>query len=198
MSITLDPTQREYLNPNLWEIIFTDVSLPVNIPLLSNELSIKFLVSSTTLPFEKFGKEMRKTGTKHITSVEFVDEFSITFNETEDLEVYTFLKQWKDTIYDETFKTFKHGAKHTKNAIFNIQKYSLLSDLRATGALPSGAVNSFFASDLKYRTIKTFEFKNILLLGIEDLAWDYQGTGNKQITANFSVDEVIEKFSLPA
>lgn len=193
MSIVLDPLQKEYLNSNLWEMTFTDDSdfSTIGIPGIT-ATDMRFLVVSTSLPFEKFEVSTRKTGSKHISEIMFVEEFSMTFNETENLDVFKYFSKWKEKIYDSKSKTFRSRVNQTKNAVFSIQKFSILSDLRiAAGIIPGGLLNASFASDLKYQTIASFEFKNVMFKGFEDLDWDYAGEGNKQITVNFSVDEII-------
>lgn len=177
MSIIFNPVHKEYLNPNLWEMIFYG---------LGDDLDIRFLVRNTSLPFQTFSTETKSTGTKHISEINFINEFSVEFNETEDLQVITYLQEWMDQIYDRNKKVFKNG-KHTKNAVFSIQKYNLLSDLRIQGVLsPNTAIRG------GYGYIATFKFKDVLLTGIDDINWSYGESGNKTISANFTVDEITK------
>lgn len=159
---------KDYLNPNLWEFSFID------------NAEIQFLVKNITLPFISFTQQTQNTGIKYLEAYESESEFSITFLETKDMEVYDYLKEWQDTIFDKQRRVFKNGD-HTKTGLFRIQQF--------TG-------NQFLANALKkvatYRTIKAFTFRNILLLGIDAIEWDYTGTEGKQISATFIADSVDE------
>lgn len=174
MSIILNPIQREYQNPNLWEMAFVD----------PDSEAVHFLIQNTTLPFEKFDTETRSTGTKHIKSVEFVDEFSIEFNETENLDVINYLTDWQNLIYDSKTRTFRVG-RHTKDAVFFIQKYGPISDTRLAGAVPPT-----FALAGAYETTRAYLFKNLLFKGIDNIDWAYGEEGNKKVTGQFTVDEI--------
>lgn len=180
----MNPIQKEYQNPNLWEMLFYSTGRN-NFD--EDELAMKFLIRSTDLPFEKFETETRSTGSKHISGVEFVEEFSVEFNETEDLKVITFLEKWMDQIYDKKRRAFRSGVRynHTKEALFSIQRYGIISDLRIAGALsPAAAIAG------AYEYTKVYRFKNVLLVGIDNMSWAYGESENKTVTASFTTDEI--------
>lgn len=161
--------EKDYLNPNLWEFSFLD------------NTDLQFLVKSITLPFISFAQETQNTGIKYITAYESESEFSITFIETKDMEVYDYLKEWEDSIFDKRKRVFRNGD-HTRTGLFRIQQF--------TG-------NQFLANTINkvayYRTTKSFVFRNMMLLGVDPLDWDYTGTEGKQITARFIADTVDEQ-----
>lgn len=159
---------KDYLNPNLWEFSFADNS------------EIQFLVKNITLPFISFNQETQNTGIKYITAYEPESEFSITFLETRDMDIYNYLKEWEDAIYDKKNRVFRNGDQ-TKTGLFRIQQF-------IGNTYPSNIENR----KPQYNTVKSFIFRNMILLGITPLEWDYTGTEGKQISANFIADTVDE------
>jgi hypothetical protein len=156
----------DYLNPNLWEFTFVD------------ELDMKFLIKNVSLPFIGFETDGRGTGEKYYTGYTPEEEFSIEFLETKDLKVLEYLEDWMDTVYDKKLRVFNTGD-HTKNGILNIQSF----------VGNSGLLNAF-GKTLNTETIKTYGFVNMLIVRIDNIDWDYEGTDAKRITASFTADIV--------
>jgi hypothetical protein len=155
-----------FRNPNLWEFYFDD------------DPDLRFLVKSTTLPFYTLETEIRDVGTKHYTDFAAEEEFSITFNETKDFEVYEYLKDWLESIYDRHTKKFKKG-RHYKDAILAFQNF--------TGGALAGLI---VGRELEY--VKAFKFDGLLIKKIEDWELGYEGVEGTTITATFTVHRVYE------
>ncbi len=172
----------EFLNPNLWDFFFLD------------NVDLRYLVQNVSLPFIKFETETRNIGSKVLKSVTPEDSFSITFYETSDFDVYQYMTDWMDSIYDKKKRKFKvskstasvppyisgnEASKPTgyvKTAVLNVYKYNKLN---------------IFTPATKEVT-KQWKFSNLMLTGIDQQDWDYEGTSGKQITCQFTVDSVDE------
>lgn len=173
----------EFLNPNLWEFFFLDNS------------DLQFLIQNVSLPFIKFETETRNIGSKVLKSVTPEDSFSMTFYETSDFDVYQFMTEWMDTIYDK------------KKRKFNVSKPSSLPPGTPSDAgyqtPPSGYVKTAVLSTYKYNKLNIFtpatkeatkqwKFSNLMITGIDQQEWDYEGVDGKKITCQFTVDSVDE------
>jgi len=159
----------EFLNPNLWSFWIND------------NPDIQFLVKSVSLPFIKFETETRNQGSKVLKSVTPEESFSITFNETADLDVYNFMSEWMDNIFDKNNRkfrihTYKSPKSYVKTANLTTFKYNKL--------------NIFTPATTE--EVKGWKFSNLMITGIDNMDWDYEGTSNKTITCQFTVDSVDE------
>ena len=142
----------------LWDFYFEDTP------------ESRFLVVTTSLPFFNLDTETRDTGAKHYSNFNPEEGFSITFNETNDFQVYEYFKEWRDKhIFDPETRRFRLGN-HTKNAILAFQSYN--------------------KGKLEY--IKAFKFDGILFKGMEDFSLNYTDSANQQITVSFAVNEIYE------
>jgi len=169
----------DFLNPNLWDFVFVD-----------NE-DIRYQVKNVTLPFIKFETETRNIGSKVLKSTTTEDAFSITFNETSDFEVYDYMSKWMNDIYDKKERKFKIAPPPSNITSIN------------GVAPPTGYVKTAILSTFKYvkpnifipayeEPTKAWKFTNLMLIGIDNIDWDYEGTEAKQITCQFTVDTVDE------
>lgn len=163
MSIDLLTLQSMSLqNPNMWEFYLADIGAP---------LFFKFLVTETTLPFERLTTESRNTGSKHYTGYMPIEEFSLTLRETTDFDVYNFFNDWKESVYDSTERVFKSGPGKYKTAILAFQEAKL----------------PLFAT---YN--KVFQFNRLQVKGLSDVSLNYETTDSLRVTVTFAVDEVKE------
>ena len=106
----------------LWEFVFVD------------RPDLKILCQSTPLPFISFETETSKTGSVHYTSVNYIEEVSLTFFETEDLAIMEFYKKWVDAIYDYRTRSFIRGNHH-RDGILHIQR-DIVNPLSIFPSLP--------------------------------------------------------------
>ena len=169
----------EFLNPNLWDFSFED-----------ND-DIRFLIQNVSLPFIKFETETRNIGSKVLKSVTPEESFSITFYETADFDVYNYMSTWMDSIYNKVERKFRvaqpasnitsvNGVSVTKGYV----KTGLLSMFKYTKA-------NIFTPAIQEPT-KAWKFSNLMITGIDQQDWDYEGTSGKQIVCQFTVDSVDE------
>lgn len=159
----------EFLNPNLWEFYFDD------------NQDIRFLVQTTSLPFIKFETETRNIGSKVLKSVTPEDTFSITFNETADFEVFDYMSKWMDDIFDKKERKFRSSTvenpkSYVKTAVLSMFKYKK---------------DNIFTPAVEEPT-KAWKFSNLMLIGIDQIDWDYEGIDSKKIICQFTVDSVDE------
>lgn len=164
----------EFLNPNLWEFYFDD------------NLEVRFLVQSVSLPFIKFETETRNIGSKVLKSVTPEDSFSITFLETATFDVYDYMSKWMDDIFDKDKRKFKtHSTasptRYVKTAILSMFKYNKPNIFTPAYEEPT----------------KSWKFSDLMLTGIEQMDWDYVGTDSKKIVCQFTVDSVDEIKAIP-
>ncbi len=149
----------EFQNPNLWEFYIIDG--PTN---------LKFLVTDTTLPYEKLETETRNTGSKHYTGFTPIEDFTITFRETTSFAVYDYLKSWQDSIFDPIKRVFKTGPGKYKTAILAFQKPVFIAHIYS----------------------KVFQFNKMKLKGMDDKSLNYNTQDAMTISASFTADEVVE------
>lgn len=158
----------DYRNPNLWEFSFEDIP------------DIKFLVKNISLPFINFEVDNVGAGVNYYTGYTQEEEFSIEFIETDRFLILDYLEDWMNAIYDKNKRVFNTGN-HAKNGQLHYQNF----------LLNNGLLNAFGKTQ-KTESIKTYNFKNILILGIDNIDNDYESTDAKKITARFIADEVSE------
>lgn len=162
----------DYWNPTLWEFSFEDNS------------EISFFVKSINLSFMQLQAETYNTGHKYITEYTPEEEFSIGFLETEDFKVMDYLDDWLDSIFDKRKRVFKNG-KHTKNGLLLLQKF--------VGNQPlANAIQGLGSLKAEYSTVKSFSFRNMLVLGIDSIDLDYTAGEGKEITARFTADVITD------
>jgi len=159
----------DYWNPTLWEFSFED------------NPDIRFLVKTITLPFIQLQAETYNSGHKYLTEYTPEEEFTIEFLETKDFDVMDYLNEWFDSIFDKTWRTFKRGN-HTKNGLLHLQGFKNNAPI----------INAFNRLAV-YETVKAFDFKNMLILGIDDIDLDYESGEGKKISARFTADSVDEE-----
>ena len=158
------------LKSTLWEFIFDDN------PLLT------FFCQSVSLPFDSFETETSKLGTKHYTAVTFIEEVSLTFIETENLDVLKFYTTWINTIYDKKTLSFRRINPH-KNGNLILQK---------------DIVNPLSLMDLSNELfsnrppIAIYRFINMKPKSSEIPEFNYTDGGAKIITLTFAVDKIIQ------
>lgn len=176
--------EYEFLNPNLWDFFFLD------------NIDLRYLVQSVSLPFIKLETETRNIGSKVLKSVTPEDGISITFYETSDFEVYQYMTDWMDEIFDK------------KKRKFQVPKYPTAPSPGIPSGVPyqtppRGYVKTGVLNVYKYNKINIFtpptkevtkqwKFSNLMLTGIDQQDWDYEGVSGKQITCQFTVDSVDE------
>lgn len=156
-------------NSNLWELRILDPFIDPN---------LKYKIQSATLPFLGFETETRKTGTKHFTNYTSEDEFTITFLETTNFDVFHFLNDWKELIYDSKKRVFKaNGYLHAKDLEIFFQKDETIKFI--------GPINAH----LRHST-QGFHFKRTLFKNVS--SWDLNYTSNDPliITATFICDTI--------
>lgn len=70
--------------------------------------SVQYQVKAVSLPniFPKFSTETLPTGVQYYTKVEFDRDWSVTVEETRDMAVYRYFKNWCDHIYNHQRHTF--------------------------------------------------------------------------------------------
>jgi len=169
----------DFLNPNLWDFYFED-----------NE-DIRYQVKNVTLPFIKFETETRNMGSKVLKSVTPEETFSITFNETSTFNIYDYMSKWMDDIFDKNTRKFRVAPPASNVTAVNgvapptgYVKTAILSMFRYTKA------NIFVPASEE--PTKAWKFTNLMLIGIDNIDWDYEGTEGKQIVCQFTVDTVDE------
>jgi hypothetical protein len=163
----------DYWNPTLWEFAFLD------------SLEMTFFIKSISLSFIQLQAETYNTGHKYITEYTPEEEFTIEFLETNDFKVMVYLNDWLDNIFDKRKRVFRNGD-HTKTGQLRLEKF---------------VANSPFVNALnvraEYETVKSFGFKNMLLLGIDSIDLNYTEGEGKVITARFTADSIDEEVPLP-
>jgi hypothetical protein len=108
-----------------------------------------------------------------------VDDFSVTFLETEDFNVTKYLEAWMDEIFDRRRKVFRSGN-HTRTATINFQQF-----LKTP---PS------FTPQADYRRVRTYILQNVLLKSIDSKDLDYTSTEAFTMSATFGADEILPQF----
>jgi len=162
-------------NPNLWEFYFTD------------NQDIQFNVVSMSLPFKSLELEKHNSGLQYYRSCSLEDSFSITFNETTDFAVLSYLKRWFNEIYDEENRVFKSGD-HNKIGIMNFSKH-VFFDIFSILGLP------VTLKELEKNTLSV-TFYNMLLASIDAIDLSYDNTsGGFTVSAEFSSSEIQFDFS---
>jgi len=152
----------DYQNPNMWEFYIDDPSAPPD---------LKFLVTEVSLPFEKLTTETRSTGTKHYMGFEAIGDFSITFRETVNFDIYDYFNKWKNLVYDPDKRVFRSGPGKFKTGILAFQESKI-----------------FFSTAYN----KVFQFNRLQIKGMEDIALNYETTDSLKVTVNFTADEVVQ------
>ncbi len=157
-----------YRNPNLWEFSFTD------------NPGSRYLVKNISLPFINFETDNIGDGINYYTGYTQEEEFSIEFIETDRFLILEYLEKWVDTVYDKKKRVFRTGN-HAKNGQLHYQNF-----------IGNYGLANAFGKTQNTESIKTYDFRNILIVGIDNIENDYENTDAKKITARFIADEVSE------
>lgn len=127
-----------------------------------------FMVKSINLPFEQLLTETKKYGQKFYTGFTPVETLTITFFENTRFEIYEYLNNWYDTIFDREKRVFKVLTNRN-------DKYK------------NGTI-AFYRPDTTIT--KTFALTDLQILGIDEITLDQESSEPLQWSAQFSVGNV--------
>jgi len=117
---------------------------------------IKYKVISTSIPFQKFQVERKKSGETIFKGVEEADTFTITLRESPDFTSFLFFQTWMDLFYDRIKRVFRVFP---SEALYWLSLYNVQITFYRDNFIPSGVCLATFCKPV----------------GIETLSLDYSG-----------------------
>lgn len=182
--------------PNLWEISILDKSN------LTNGLEKSyFLAKTVSIPYPTIDTERDTERLQNfVTGSTFPDEVSISFYETEELEVTKFMEALHNSIYDIKTNTVKANVNPTIEIVVTLQKFKpgLVNALQSgfESAFSFGGLNvlSAMGASIDYfDPVISYRFTDVIYKSRSELSLDYESGEATTITCTFAVGEVLKE-----
>lgn len=141
------------------------------------DIELKYRIQSTSLSWPSLETQRNGARSLYYSNYNEVEDFSVTFLETEDFAVTKWLEGWMDEIFDRRQKVFLSGN-HTKRGVIIFQ-----------GFVPSGLSLSLYPQ-AEYKTNNNYVIEGMLLKSIGSKDLDYTSTEPYTVTATFSAQTI--------
>lgn len=178
----------------------------------------KYRVTDASIPMPGLESTTLGTGEKYWTDVQHPEEINITFRETKEGHIFSFLWGWQNQIYDfekNVFKVGNNGGK--KNGLLSIQKprlggllnfarIKLLQELNYGGQtqttlsylgqagqiadILAGGRGSEALEDFLFEDVIKFSIKGMRPKKIDDFSFTYNTTDPRDVSITFIVDDI--------
>lgn len=152
-------------HPTLWYLQIND----------DTGAELKFRVQTTTLNWPSFEVQRDSARYQYYSDYTEVEDFTVSFFETEDFFVTKWLEGWMDEIYNRRLKHFNSGD-HRRNASLVFQRFE-----RSFGGLSREAT---------YIDSRTYRIEGMLLKSIGSQDLDYTATEGMTVSATFGADTI--------
>lgn len=146
---------------------------------------LKYRVQSTTLSWPSLETQRNGARALYFSNYTEVEDFSVTFLETEDFLVTKWLEEWMDEIFDRRRKVFRNGN-HTRRGLLSLQGFE-----HSPISLDSQAeVQASLSPQAQYRVNRSYVIEGMLLKSIGNKDLDYTSTEPYTVTATFAANTI--------
>lgn len=109
-------SQIDFLHPNLWEFVIDSGD---------SEVPLKYLCKSVTFqPLTNFDTENSTVGINIYTGKTNPSEITLTFQETEALDILRYYNDWVSSFYDKEQRRWISGVNPKKSATILLTKFN--------------------------------------------------------------------------
>lgn len=179
-------------DPNNWEF-----------RLLGYSEKFKYRVTEVNLPTHTIESQNKEsTGEKYFTGVSHISEVTLTFTETDNMDISSFFHTWRNSIYDPNKRVFRKGNKK-KHGIIQFNKALPRKIQGAIENLPETNTPAFLKNTINQtgvgqgstvgagsRPIMIAWLKGLLPKSFSEFSLNYNNDGPMNISVTFQIDSV--------